>query len=107
MPEAVAAFVLDPVGRQQPQRELIGRKFQRDSLVVLDRVRSDHGSRPHPRSDGPTQAAFCRRFDPGRQCHSMASHPYRLHAFERTRPESLSVLIPFRPEGTLDSGVSR
>ena len=94
VPEAVAPFVLDPVGRQQPEGELIGRKFQRDSLVVLDRMSSNHGRRPHPRSDGPTKTAFGRRFDPGRQCHSMASHPYRLHAFERTRPESLRSSIP-------------
>ena len=106
VPEAVAPFVLDPVGRQQPQREIVGRKFQRDSLVVLDRVSSDHGSRPHPRSDGPAQAAFRRRFDPGRQYHSMASHPYRRRTLRKDSTRIPSVFIPRWPEGTLDSGVS-
>ncbi len=99
MPEAVAPFVLDPVGRQQPQVELVGRKFQPDALIVLDRMGADDGSRPHPRSDGPAKTAFCRRFDPGRQHHSMASHAYRRRTLERTRPESVQLFIPAWSEG--------
>src|SRR3954454_7955297 len=95
VPEAVDPLVLDPVGRQGPEPDVIDRDLETDLLVGLDRVRPHDHPRPHPRPDRTAMPSLRRRLDPGR--HHSASPRSTVAVTPRpapTRPRRSSRSVP-------------